>query len=65
MFDLLYLLTLPTVLLFALCGSYGLMVAGEQIKKALAKRKSQYIKKKRLNALAGVTVFSPTWWTRK
>lgn len=52
-FDLLYLLMLSTVLLFALCGSYGLMVAGEQIKKALAKRKSQYIKKKRLNALAG------------
>ena len=46
-FDLLYLLTLPTVLLFALCGSYGLMAAGEQIKKALAKRKSQYIKKEK------------------
>ena len=37
-FDLLYLLTLPTVLLFALCGSYGLMVAGEQIKKGKTER---------------------------
>lgn len=46
-FDLLYLLALPTVLLFALCGSYGLMVAGEQIKKGSCKTQKPVHKKEK------------------